>query len=116
MSISYSEIFDACRPYLERVGMHNTNQRRRFITAYQLWFWMEQNGDPFCQVLREVYGDAIGKEGGDYKGPVQRIAIALGNNSEVETHYIDTRDIQIHDIVPSNPDDCGLFRLKDKGL
>lgn len=51
---------DACRPYLEQVGRHDTNQRRRFITTYQLWFWMKDENIGFRDRMLQGCPDAVG--------------------------------------------------------
>jgi len=120
MSISHERIVEACRPILEEVGFHDAKTRypRRFITGYQLWFWLLDRNDAICDELRNECGDYVGKDSGAEKpdGPVRRISDALGHClDDIETQYIDTRHLQFNGskpIIPSSDGDCGLFRLK----
>lgn len=118
MSISHEKIFEGCRPILESVGFHNTSARheRRFLTGYQVYELLEEEGNLLCQELNDaVKGDYRGKGGGDHQrdGQVKRIAQALGGHPEVQTEYISTRHLRIDDIEPSSKEDCGIFRLRN---
>ncbi|OHB85600.1 MAG: hypothetical protein A2Z38_07320 [Planctomycetes bacterium RBG_19FT_COMBO_48_8] len=114
MTVSHEQIIEACRPILEIVGFHVTQNRneRRFITAYQIWFELRRQGEPICQeLINECKGEYVGKGAGSNVGPAQKIAQALGNSRYIETQYLDTRFIKFNDLEPSG-EDCGLFRLK----
>ena len=116
MAVSNNEIVEACLPILEqvRVHPHRTNEIR-FLTAYQIWLLLVEEIEPICDRLIEEYGPAVGEGGGDYVGPAQRIAQALGRLGRIETQYLDTRKIvfQGEEIFRAAGDDCGLFRLRD---
>lgn len=92
MTIPDSEILQACLPTLEqaRVHPHSTNERC-FLTAYQIWLILNEENAPICEQLIREYGAAVGRHGGDYVGPAQRIAQALGRSDRIETHYLDTQ-------------------------
>lgn len=120
MSMSHSEIIEACRPILEGVLFHVTETRRerRFLMGYQIWHDLERMNHPICAGLHDEAGPAEGKGGvskdgreGLNDGPIKRIGQALGNCTDIETQYIDTRGITIDGVRPAGPD-CGLFRLK----
>lgn len=115
MTIPNTQIVDACMPLLESVADHR-QQERRFLTAYQIWLLLLQNNHPICQMLRDHYGNAVGRYGGEHVGPAQRIAQALGKSAQIETRYFDTRKVLFRDsggdsFEPSGSD-CGLFRLR----
>lgn len=117
MAFSHERIFEACRPTLESVGFHITAERqeRRFLTAYQIYEILVQEGNPLCQeLINEVNGDRRGKGGGAHQhdGQVKRIAQALRGHPEVETQYLDTRFLRIGELTPSG-EDCGIFRLRN---
>ena len=114
MSISHEQIIEACRPILEAVEFHVTEARRerRFITAYQVWALLKEQRHPICEeLIDECGGDFVGEGAGSNVGPAQKIAQALGNSTEIETQYLDTRYIEFNGIKPSGSD-CGLFRLR----
>jgi hypothetical protein len=114
--VSHEQIIEACRPVLQEVGIHlpETINKRRFVTAYQIWFRLHERNDPICQMLIDACrGEFIGKDAGSNIGPAQKIAQALGRSCpDVETQYIDTRYLRIDGVEPSSAEDCGLFRLK----
>jgi hypothetical protein len=116
MSVSHERIVEACKPILEEVGFHDAKTRhpRRFITGYQLWFWLLDRNDAICDELRNECGNYVGKDSGAEKpdGPVRRISDALGHCFDIETQYIDTRYLHFNGIKPTG-EDCGLFRLKE---
>ena len=117
-TIKHDHIVEECWHVLENVGFHITSEcrRRRFLTAYQIYAILEQEGNPLCQELKDaVKGDHRGKGGGDHQhdGQVKRIAQALGGHPEVQTEYISTRHLRIDDIEPSSKEDCGIFRLRN---
>lgn len=118
MAITHEHIIEGCLPVLENVGFHITSERRerRFLTAYQIYAILEEEGNPLCQeLIDECNGDYRGERAGAYHhdGQVKRIAQALGGHPEIETQYIDTRHLRIGDIVPSSKEDCGIFRLRN---
>jgi hypothetical protein len=117
MPVPDIQILNACIPILQNVHEHeHGNREQRFITAYQIWLLLREEDNPICSVLLSEYGDAVGEGGGDYVGPAQRIAQALGRSPErIETHYVDTRRLVFKPLdqnyfEPSGLD-CGLFRL-----
>jgi hypothetical protein len=115
-TIKHDHIVEECWHVLENAGFHITSERRerRFLTAYQVYDILAQEGNPLCQeLIDEVNGDHRGKGGGAHQhdGQVKRIAQALGGHPEVETQYIDTRHLKIDGIQPSSKEDCGIFRL-----
>jgi len=113
MTMPHSEIVEACRPILEAVDYHVTRTRheRRFLMGYQIWHDLERMNHPICDTLRLEAGTAEGEGGGSQDGPVKRIGQALGNCTDIETQYTDTRGITIDGVPPSGTD-CGIFRLK----
>jgi len=115
MTVTNNEIVEACLSILEqvRVHPHGTNERC-FLTAYQIWLLLVEENEPICDRLIEEYGPAVGEGGGDYVGPAQRIAQALGRSNRIETQYLDTRKIVFRDeeMFGASGDDCGLFRLR----
>ena len=116
--VTQEHIVECCWHVLENAGFHITSDHRarRFLTAYQVYAILEQEGDPLCQeLIDEVNGDHRGKGGGDHKhdGQVKRIAQALGGDPKIETQYIYTRHLRIDDIVPSSNEDCGIFRIRN---
>lgn len=115
MSVSDNEIVVACLPVLEQALIHpHGNNERCFLTAYQIWLLLSEEDNPICDRLTDVYGDAVGKDGGDYVGPAQRIAQALGRSPRIETQYLDTRKIEFRneEMFRASGNDCGLFRLR----
>ena len=105
MSVSDKEIIESCWELLSP---------ENFLTAYQIWHFLKEEGNPLCQALENDYGTAVGKGGGAPVGPAQRIAQALGRSDHVRTYYLDTRDIIIADIKPSGLR-CGLFCIMELG-
>lgn len=113
MSVPNREIVKACMPLLEGVGRHaHGGGEQRFLTAYQIWTLLEEEGNSICEALRSEYGTAVGKGGGENVGPAQRIAQALGQSDRIETHYLDTRRIGVAGKQPSGAD-CGIFRERE---
>ena len=115
MTVRDEDIFNACRAILEGVPVNMGE--RSFITSYQIWTLMNEQGNSICQDLLNSYGGALGGGGGCHVGPAQRIGQALGRAKEIDTHYLDTRRIRFvftnGDIFPASGAHCGLFRLKD---
>jgi len=115
MAITHEEINEACLPVLENVGYHDTSDRheRRFLNAFQIYELLRTANSDFCNILIDACdGEYIGKDAGSNVGPVQKIAQALGRNSNIETQYIDIRDMAIAGNLPTG-EDCGIFRLRD---
>jgi hypothetical protein len=119
MAITHERIIEGCLHILENAGFHITAQRqkRRFLTAYQIYEILAQEGSPLCQeLIDEVKGDFRGKgahhHDGEYDGQVKRIAQSLRGHPEVETQYLDTRFLGIGEHTTSGAD-CGIFRLKN---
>jgi len=119
MAITHEHIVNECWHVLENVGFHSTSERneRRFLTGYQIYAILEQEGNPLCQeLIKECKGNFQGKgahnHDGQYDGQVKRIAQALGRNPKIETQYIDTSFLQIGEHTPSG-EDCGIFRLRN---
>ena len=119
MLITNDDVFKLCLPVLTKVKNHKakTRAKRRFITAYQIWELMDFISKH--ELENKIGSKAVGKKGGDYEGPVKRIAMALGRHPLVDTEYIDTRRLLFSEkrntriYSPSSGEDCGLFRLKD---
>lgn len=114
MSIPNKPIVEACGNILNKVKFHR-GRERRFLTAYQIWLLLLKEKNPICQILIDNYGTAVGKYGGKHVGPAQRIAKALGNSSEIETNYLDTRRILFDasdNTFGAGGSDCGLFRIR----
>lgn len=112
--ITHDQIVAECKDVLESAGKHETitiNQDR-FMTAYQVWAELKNRQHPICDELIAECGDEyVGKGAGSNVGPAQKIAQALGRHSEIETRYIDTKNINFGDVEPSGTD-CGIFRIK----
>jgi len=85
------------------------------MSAYQLWFFLKFQENPICQAIEQAYGRALGLGGGAPIGPAQRIAQALSRSTEIETQYLDTRQLRFIEPINGNiykasGRDCGLFR------
>ena len=115
MTVKHERIVEACLPILESVGFHitTTKSERRFLTAYQIWEYLQEINPEFAQeLIKACGGNYRGKGAGANVGPAQKIGQALGNCPEkIETQYIATKFLMIHDIIPSSNEDCGIFRL-----
>jgi len=112
MSIPNKEIVGACWELLNSVQRHKYGaNEREFLTVYQIWPILQEEGNPICQTITNKCGTAVGRDGGAPVGPVQRIAQALGHSDLIETHYLDTRRITIAGVRPSGSS-CGLFRIR----
>lgn len=112
--VSHMQIVDACWRILDEVGYHlpQTINQRRFVTAYQIWFRLREQQVPICQMLIDACrGEFVGKDAGSNVGPAQKIAQALGNCANIETHHLDNAGMHFGGIEPSPPD-CGLFRIR----
>lgn len=115
MSVSHERIVEECKPILEEAGFHDAKTRhpRRFVTAYQIWLELKRKMNPICdELIKDCKGEYVGKDAGSNVGPAQKVAQALGNCHDIETQYIVTRYLHFNEIIPSDEDDCGLFRLK----
>lgn len=114
MSISHERIVEQCMPILENARYHETSERRErvFLTAYQIYELLDNEGSTLCQELKnECKGDFRGEGAGSYDGQAKRIAQALGRNPNIETQYIGTCFIEVGKRTPTG-EDCGLFRLR----
>jgi hypothetical protein len=114
MSITKEEIVNACMGLLSGVEMRKRRGGKRervFLTAYQIWILLNEKKNPICQALEKKYGTAVGKGGGEYKGPAQRIGGALESSDLIETYHLDIRHLSLPGIQPSRPS-CCLFRIR----
>jgi len=115
MSITEKEIVQSCMRVLSKVRKRKRrggNHERLFLTAYQIWLLLQKEQDPICEVLEQKYGRAVGKGGGAYVGPAQRIGVALGASDEIETYHLDVRELSLPGITPSGTS-CGLYRMRE---
>ena len=115
MSVTKEEIVKACMGLLSSVEMRKRRGGKRervFLTAYQIWILLREEGNPICQTLETEYGTAVGKGGGENVGPAQRIGVALESSAQIETYHLDVRRLSLPDIQPSGSS-CGLFRIKE---
>ena len=115
MSVTHEEIVQSCMGLLSRVEMRKRRGGKRervFLTAYQIWILLQEEGNSICQVLRNEYGPAVGKGGGDNKGPAQRIGVALEASAQIDTYHLDVRRIEVAGIKPSGQS-CCLFRIRE---
>lgn len=113
MSVPNGEIVEACMPLLVRVARRKRRGGKRervYLTAYQIWFLLEEQDNRICEALRS-YGTAVGKGGGKNVGPAQRIAAALEQSDRIETYGFDTRRISVSGKKPAPT--CNIFRLKE---
>jgi hypothetical protein len=109
------EIVQACMGVLSKVKKRKRRGGRRerlFVTAYQIWLLLQKEQNPICKVLEKKYGRAVGKGGGAYVGPAQRIGVALEASDQIETYHLDVRRLSLPGIRPSGTS-CGIFRLRD---
>ncbi len=115
MSVAKQEIVKACMGLLSRVEMRKRRggkHERVFLTAYQIWILLREEGNPICQTLENEYGTAVGKGGGENVGPAQRIGVALESSDRIETYHLDVRRLSLPGIKPSGQS-CGLFRIRE---
>jgi hypothetical protein len=115
MSITHEEIVRSCMGLLGRVEMRKRRGGKRepvFLTAYQIWILLQEEGNPICQALENEYGTAVGKGGGENVGPAQRIGVALESSDRIETYHLDVRRLSLPGIKPSGSS-CGLFRIRE---
>lgn len=118
MSISRNEIFNACRPILESAHRHLSG-KRGFLTAYQIWYILQEKNVDFCNYLLSESGEAVGAGGGVSDGPAKRIADALAHSLDmIETYYFDPRKVffgnKTDSTVKASGQVCNLFRLREK--
>ncbi len=115
MSVTHEEIVQSCLGLLSSTGMRKRrggNRERVFLTAYQIWILLQEEGNPICQTLENDYGAAVGKGGGENVGPAQRIGAALEASDRIETYHLDVRRLSLPSIQPSGSS-CCLFRMKE---
>ena len=113
MSITHEEIVQSCMELLSSVELRKRRGGKRervFLTAYQIWILLREEGNPICQALEDEYGTAVGKGGGENVGPAQRIGVALESSDQIETYHLDVRRLSLPGIQPSGSS-CGLFRI-----
>lgn len=114
MSVTHQEIVQSCMRLLGGVEMRKRRggkHERVFLTAYQIWILLQEEGNPICQVLENEYGTAVGKGSGENVGPAQRIGVALESSDLIETYHLDVRRFNLPGIKPSGSS-CGLFRIR----
>jgi hypothetical protein len=118
ISITNEEIVESCMGLLGRAKKRKYRGGKRervFVTAYQIWVLLQEEGNPICQILESKYGKAVGKRGGTNVGPAQRIGVALERSDRIETRHLDMRRLRIvdppEDIEPSESS-CCIFRLR----
>jgi len=113
MSVTHEEIAQSCMGLLSRAEKRKRRggkHERVFLTAYQIWILLREEGNPICQALQNKYGTAVGKGGGENVGPAQRIGAALERSDRIEARHLDVRRISFPGIQPSGRS-CGLFRM-----
>jgi hypothetical protein len=118
MSVTNEDIVESCMELLGRAKKRKYRGGKRervFVTAYQIWVLLQEEGNPICQILESKYGKAVGKRGGTNVGPAQRIGVALERSDQIETRHLDMRRIKVldtgKDIQPSESS-CCIFRLR----
>jgi hypothetical protein len=115
MSVTREKIVASCMGLLTKVGKRKRRggkYERPFLTAYQIWLLLQEQGSPICQDLVNEYGTAVGRGGGENVGPAQRIGVALEASDQIETYHLDVRRLSLPGIQPSGSS-CGLFRVKE---
>jgi len=115
MSVTHEEIVQSCMVLLSSVEVRKRRGGKRervFLSAYQIWILLQEQGNPICQVLENEYGTAVGKGGGENVGPAQRIGVALESSDRIETYHLDVRRLSLPGIQPSGSS-CGLFRVRE---
>ena len=64
MSVTHKEIVRSCMNLLSKVEVRKRRggkHERVFLTAYQIWILLQEEGNPICQALENEYGTAVGR-------------------------------------------------------
>ncbi len=112
MRVTNEEIVEACMGLLSKAKkrrLRGGKSERVFVTAYQIWVLLQEEGNPICRTLESKYGKAVGRHGG------VNVGVALERSDRIETRHVDMRRLKVldpeKDIEPSESS-CCIFRLR----